>query len=390
MAPNLSRRGQRKLWITLPMSWFWPTSLQNGCVKSAVVKNAMDTGGALSICSTKPSCRGFANAGFWSSLDHSRAATMLARGIVVACMSAVLAYLAALSAGKLNGDAPTLKKSLGRERAGLLPVGPVHGRDFAWRWIDTQTRPETSSLDGGNWFPAGGLATLLWNVKSPEKNVANRLAPEVRDAAPLEADLRHPLKMQAPVPTAVRAQGSERTTVAAQTADAPKPGDMLSGLDFFFRFFEPKPDTAYPLLASNPKTAVYDISAHTVYMPDGKKLEAHSGFGEFLDDPSSVGRRDLGPTPPNIYRLSLRPALFHGVQALRMTPAGDGKMFGRNGFLAHPYMLGEDGASNGCLSLRNYEAFLRAYQVGEVKQVIVLPRLDAKPAKLARADPVSR
>ena len=28
------------------------------------------------------------------------------------------------------------------------------------------------------------------------------------------------------------------------------------------------------------RTAVYDISAHTVYMPDGTKLEAHSGFGK--------------------------------------------------------------------------------------------------------------
>jgi hypothetical protein len=34
-------------------------------------------------------------------------------------------------------------------------------------------------------------------------------------------------------------------------------------------------------------TAVYDISAHTVYLPDGKRLEAHSGLGDRIDDPVS-------------------------------------------------------------------------------------------------------
>ena len=32
-------------------------------------------------------------------------------------------------------------------------------------------------------------------------------------------------------------------------------------------------------------TAVYDISAKMVYLPDGTKLEAHSGLGSELDDP---------------------------------------------------------------------------------------------------------
>src|SRR5581483_8714235 len=33
-------------------------------------------------------------------------------------------------------------------------------------------------------------------------------------------------------------------------------------------------------------TAVYDITAHKVYLPDGTTLEAHSGLGDMLDDPS--------------------------------------------------------------------------------------------------------
>jgi len=35
-------------------------------------------------------------------------------------------------------------------------------------------------------------------------------------------------------------------------------------------------------------TAVYDIAAHTVYMPNGRRLEAHSGLGNLMDDPSLV------------------------------------------------------------------------------------------------------
>ena len=38
-------------------------------------------------------------------------------------------------------------------------------------------------------------------------------------------------------------------------------------------------------------TAVYDISAHTVYLPNGQRLEAHSGLGSMLDDPRSVELR---------------------------------------------------------------------------------------------------
>ncbi len=43
-------------------------------------------------------------------------------------------------------------------------------------------------------------------------------------------------------------------------------------------------------------TAVYDISAHAVYLPNGLSLEAHSGMGSLKDDPEHVsvpdGRRD--------------------------------------------------------------------------------------------------
>ena len=40
-------------------------------------------------------------------------------------------------------------------------------------------------------------------------------------------------------------------------------------------------------------------------------------------------------------------------------------MHGRSGILAHTYMLGPNGQSNGCVSFNNYPAFLEAYERGE-------------------------
>jgi len=124
-------------------------------------------------------------------------------------------------------------------------------------------------------------------------------------------------------------------------------------------------------------TAVYDIAAHTVYMPDGTKLEAHSGLGSKLDDPKFVHVKMTGATPPHVYDLEPREALFHGVPALRLTPVGgDDAIFGRTGLLAHTYMLGPNGDSNGCVSFKDYNAFLNAYRNGEIKRLAVVARLD--------------
>jgi hypothetical protein len=122
-------------------------------------------------------------------------------------------------------------------------------------------------------------------------------------------------------------------------------------------------------------TAVYDISARVVYLPDGTRLEAHSGLGAALDDPRYVSVRAKGPTPPHVYELTLREGSFHGVQAIRLNPVGEGGIYGRAGLLAHPFMLGPNGDSNGCVSFKDYDAFLRAYQNGQIKKLAVVAKL---------------
>jgi hypothetical protein len=145
-----------------------------------------------------------------------------------------------------------------------------------------------------------------------------------------------------------------------------------------------------PDLPSGPDshTAIYDIVAHTVYLPNGERLEAHSGLGRLLDDPRYVAEKGRGATPPNAYDLTLRRPLFHGVQAIRLNPVGDARMFGRGGILAHTYMLGSSGQSFGCVSFKNYAEFLHAFLRGEIDKIVVVPHLRTAPwsARARRAD----
>ena len=135
--------------------------------------------------------------------------------------------------------------------------------------------------------------------------------------------------------------------------------------------------------APSPRTAIYDIAAQTVYLPSGERLPRFIGLGGPTDDPR-YAQREPRATPPDTYQLKCGNLLFHGVKAIRLTPAGDGNMFGRDGILAHSYMPGPSGQSNGCVSFRDYAKFLRAYQRGEIDRLVVVSRLPNPPAFAAR------
>ena len=129
--------------------------------------------------------------------------------------------------------------------------------------------------------------------------------------------------------------------------------------------------------------AIYDIARGLVYLPNGETLEAHSGMGPMRDNPTFVDRRNRGPTPPHIYDLTLRERPFHGVEAIRLTPVeGDAAVFGRVGFLAHTYMLRRPGDSNGCVVFKDYRRFLAAFKKGQIKRMVVVPRLKRAPASI--------
>jgi hypothetical protein len=136
-------------------------------------------------------------------------------------------------------------------------------------------------------------------------------------------------------------------------------------------------DNGIPRAPYDKQTAVYVITDKKVYLPDGTVLEAHSGLGDKMDDPRFASVRMRGVTPPHVYDLKLRESLFHGVEALRMLPiGGEEAIFGRDGILAHTYMLGPNGQSNGCVSFKDYDTFLEAFKDGKINRLAVIARLD--------------
>jgi hypothetical protein len=234
-------------------------------------------------------------------------------------------------------------------------------------------------------------ATVVANVRPTPlpPAVPEQLAQSVPLPTPRPPELHAPASHDQLATSGRQLAQQDETTVAPSA-----PADHNS---FFDRLFGMRPPPSGPMLAYaapedgiageeqkgtpgplpyDHSTAVYDISAHTVYMPDGTRLEAHSGRGDMLDDPRYVNERMRGPTPPDVYDLQLREQPFHGVQALRLIPVGNNDVYGRAGLLAHTYMLGPNGDSFGCVSFRDYKAFLQAYMHGEVKRLTVVARLN--------------
>jgi hypothetical protein len=236
--------------------------------------------------------------------------------------------------------------------------------------------------------PLPALVSAISPLGADASNSLSQMfEPEPRsgaEPAPIQFGVSQEASLEAPPPaaSATPALGNLPLPPAATDLAAPLPPPRP------LEFAPPRPlefaPSVKPAMGYDKWTAVYDISAHSVYLPDGTRLEAHSGLGDRLDDPRYVDERDHGATPPNLYELTLRESLFHGVQALRLTPIGEGLTFDRVGLLAHPYMLGPNGDSNGCVSFKDYDAFLRAFQSGEVKRLAVVARLAQEPPPVGR------
>ena len=237
--------------------------------------------------------------------------------------------------------------------------------------------------------PAGGVvAALNWfdpeplSADTPAKTAPPRAqVAERTDAAPA------PRRLESPPNPPPRDTTAPSATPPPQVAAA-TPAPPAAPRTWLAKLFAPEPPREASGIAADGHTAIYDIVTHTVYMPNGMRLEAHSGLGGSMDDPRAVKERARGPTPPNVYNLVLRDGLFHGVQAIRMNPVDDAKMFGRAGILAHPYMLGPSGQSFGCVSFKNYAEFLQAFEAGKVERMIVVAHLpDRGERRLAVNEP---
>ncbi|MCL2716338.1 MAG: DUF2778 domain-containing protein [Alphaproteobacteria bacterium] len=245
------------------------------------------------------------------------------------------------------------------------------------------------------WRPSQG-ADATENKPAPagEETLEARAAPDEvpPEPAPEPAVVEETAPREVvPLPRARPAQANLATMIESSQAYAatptPKPEEpsMFRKLTSLFPgkltltslspdtglFSKDGPDLA--ALGYDPHTAVYDISAHALYLPSRITIEAHSGLGELMDDPKHVDQRMTGATPPGTYELKPREKPFHGIRALRMIPIAGSNALGRSGLLTHPYMLGPNGDSNGCVSIKNYDRFLKAYDEGEITRLVVVP-----------------
>ncbi|RUW35673.1 MAG: DUF2778 domain-containing protein [Mesorhizobium sp.] len=301
-----------------------------------------------------------------------------------------------------NGGAPDLAAgaSDGAEASGQAAAGPGE--------VQVASLPPQDDLPDSIAVP--GLrprTTLERATEAPEQNATRKpdpAKPQATQAAKPQAARPEPAKPEPAVDTAegpqslrsLRSseqalpgvQGSKPVNAGPAKRGKAQPSEMLAYA---------KPDTpergglgrAFGSLFNGPSTgngvAVYDISAGTVYMPDGSKLEAHSGFGSMVDQPRFVNRKNVGPTPPDTYNLSMRESRFHGVEAIRLTPTSGKNKYGRDGLLAHTYMLrGGRAESNGCVVFKDYHRFLAAYKKGKIKRLVVVPRLTRSPTRVAQ------
>jgi len=253
-------------------------------------------------------------------------------------------------------------------------------------------------------LPAKRPAAVAINVPPQSLAPARKPAPKAAEVAAISipelTSAPPPAQPTAPPPVANDVPLPPQRPLAAPHLDAknePAPAPVGPPAPQVAMVAPPPHVTASPAQEKAPsateakhRTAVYDISAHTVYLPNGERLEAHSGLGYRIDNPRYVDQKNRGPTPPNVYDLALRDGRFHGVRAIRLNPVDEDKMFGRDGMLAHTYMLGPTGQSFGCVSFKNYPAFLQAYLNGEVDRMVVVTHLDGPPARVARAANAAR
>ena len=260
-------------------------------------------------------------------------------------------------------------------------------------------RSFVDALDPWRVTLGGKLSRWAWapEAPSPVAETQAEAPPAPAEAAPPRTAMMVPLPVPRPLELRGNVQRRASRAPVPQQAAAPivPPEDSRS---FFEKLFgvESPPARSYVALESKPfdptppprisppiappaptgpgGTAYYDISARIVTLPSGERLEAHSGLGEIMDDPRHANVRMRGATPPGTYVLTEREQLFHGVRAIRLTPVGGADaVYGRVGLLAHTFMLGPTGASNGCVSFRDYNRFLDSYLRGEIRQLVVVP-----------------
>ncbi|KAB1089447.1 DUF2778 domain-containing protein [Neorhizobium galegae] len=288
---------------------------------------------------------------------------------------------------KIRPDANAIRAVLAPAMENLVVVAPRAGATLPDMIQDAETVTTVAGLKD---MKPVEMAALDEDADdgSDESEVA-----VVEEAVPAAPSYALPKAGPLPVirPGSVADKPAKPAALAAIAAVAPqKPSRAADGDDKPTALAFAKPDNpmreeptrpsqsapAWPGIGT--KVAVYDISGGMVYMPNGSKLEAHSGIGKMRDNPNFTHVTMRGPTPPGTYKLSMRETLFHGVAAIRLTPVDGRAPQGRTGLLAHSFLLRVRGDSHGCVAFADYNAFLKAFQRGDITHMVIVPKWDGK------------
>lgn len=282
---------------------------------------------------------------------------------------------------------------------------PANSPSFDDRFVSLSGNPPAREL-GLRTLERSALSAVQLKLRDAKAMLAQKLQgdewrstladneqPATEEARPSQRADGIPMPRSRPVQADLSAQ-----IASSQAFADTNPNPRVDNRNFFEKFtdkiklasltpdsglFGKAPDLA--ALGYDSRTAVYDIKAKALYLPSGVAIEAHSGMGALMDDPEHVDQRMVGATPPATYDLKPREKLFHGVRALRMTPTDGTSALGRVGLLTHTYMLGPRGDSNGCVSIKDYDRFLKAYDNGEFNRLVVVPSLRGSATASQRA-----
>ncbi len=148
----------------------------------------------------------------------------------------------------------------------------------------SRPRPALRVGPADAWAPAGGLSTLL-ATRFPSASQTPSGEAEVA-AVPL------------PPPRARRCRASRQSSPAASRCRSrrssrrcrrsPSPANSASSTNCSPIRIAPPKRCSPPIRRRCSMTS----TKRAVYLPDGEKLEAHSGFGKWMDDPESVDRKN--------------------------------------------------------------------------------------------------
>jgi hypothetical protein len=303
---------------------------------------------------------------------------------------------------KIRPEAAAIKAVLGTAMASLVVVAPRGETAMPDLIQDAQSTTKVAELKDMRPVEMAALEETAYEdtdedaddgMSISEENVP---VPQAAPQPPVMASLDQSLPKAGPLPVirpsfGTDAKPAKPNALAAIAAVAPqKPEKDQDEKPTVLAFAKPdnplRDDSSRPSPSApapnwpgiGTKVAVYDISGGVVYMPNGTKLEAHSGIGKMRDNPSFTHVTMRGPTPPGTYKLSMRESLFHGVAAIRLTPVDGKAPQGRTGILAHSYLLRVRGDSHGCVAFAEYDRFLKAFQRGEITHMVIVPKYDGK------------